>query len=449
VLLSPATVALFTDATVPNTSSLSLAPPPCRPVQTPLKPSPFSSEVVKFDNTAAAPLLTHPHPFPAAMTIRETGGMKISAQAARGFESRCQSLMDKLLSLLHCEHSTTTTASSDNTGEACLVSPPPTVPAVCVRPLAITNTLAVTNILALLGSCKCHSMDSDCSGCEQLQDDTMSTDGMAVATEKLLLPLNVDFPGLNKPLDLHSLSVFACLAKAGVCPSLSPSPSSPTPYACLQAMHTDFQCNSPSLTMIGGSSTATVGLFSVVLAAAMLGDCLVSIDTLLNHDYGGSSTSCSSLIATNAKDSGACVPALIADDSMNLAFIWSFFSSFKYSLDSFGEVSDCLRVSGSLNTVWLDSSAFAKALSAVSHTVSLRSDFSLAFVFGSLALEGPASVAGHGMAKQQSPASFLLANRSPVALLPRNRCSTSCQCLHNFQVCKPSCAQHCNEHSAC
>ena len=79
--------------------------------------------------------------------------------------------------------------------------------------------------------------------------------------------------------------------------------------------------------MIGGSSTTTVGLFSVVLAAATLGDCLVSIDTLLNDDYGVSSGSCTSLIATNAKDSGACVPALIADDSINLALIWSFFSA--------------------------------------------------------------------------------------------------------------------------
>ena len=155
------------------------------------------------------------------------------------------------------------------------------------------------------------------------------------------------------------------------------------------------------------------------------------------------------MIATNAKDSGACVPALIADDSMNLALIWSLVPNFNYSLDSFSVVSDCLRVSGSLNIVWLDTSAFAKALSAVSHLLSLRSDFSLAFVFASLALEGPASVAAHGMAEQLSPASFLLANRSPVALLPRNWCSSPCQCLHNFQVCKPSCAHHCNEHAVC
>ncbi len=357
--------------------------------------------------------------------------MKISAQAARDFESRCQNLLDKLLSLLHCGHSTTSTPSSEDTGNACVVGPPPVVPAACVRPLPITN------ILALLGSCKCHSVDSDCSGREQLQDDLMLTDGIAAATKHSLLPLKVDFPELFRPLDLHSLSVLAYLAKGGVCPSLSPSPSSPTPSACMRAMHTDFQCNAHSLTMIGGSSTATVGLFSVVLAAATLGDYLVSIDTLLNHDYGGSSRSCFSLIATDATDTGACVPALTADDSMNLALIWSI-SSFNYSLDSFSVVSDCLRVSGSLNIVWLDFSAFAKALSAVSHLLSLGLDFSLSFVFGSLALEGPASVAGHGIAKQLSPADFLLANRSPVALLPQNWCSTPCQCLHNFQVCKPS-----------
>ncbi len=281
-------------------------------------------------------------------------------------------------------------------------------------------------------------MHSDCSGCKQLQDDLTLTNGAAVAIKDSLLPLKVDFLGLNKPLDLHSLSVLACLAKAGVCPSPSPSHPSPTPFAAMLAMHTDFQCNAHSLTMIDSSSTATVGLFSVVLAAAKLGDYLVSIDTPLNHDCGSSSRSCSPLIATNATDTGARVPAFIDDDGMNLALVWSIFSRFKYSLDSFGAVSDCLRVSGSLNIVWLDFSAFAKALSQVSHLLTLRSDFSLAFVFGSLALEGPASVAALEMFKQQSPASFLLANRSPVALLPRNWCSLPCQCLHNFQVCKPA-----------
>ena len=378
--------------------------------------------------------------------------MKVAAQAAlTSFETRCQSLVDKLLSLLHSGHSSTSTASSGDTGKACVVSPPAAVPAACVRPLAIANALA------MLGSCKCHSMDSDCSGCEKVQEDPVLTDGAAVATENSLLPLKVNFPGLDKPFDAHSLSVFACLAKAWVCPSLSPSLSNPV--AAMRAMHTELQCNARSLPMIDSSSTTTTGLFSVVLAAAKLGDYLVSIDTVLTHDYGACSGSCTSLIATNAKDigacvpaftTGACVPAFAADDGMNLALIWSLIASLKYSLDSFAAVSDCLRVSGSLNIVWLDSSAFAKALSGVGHTLSLGSDFSLAFVFGSLALEGPASVAGHGMAKQLFPADFLLANRSPVALLPRNWCSTPCQCLHNFQVCKPSCARHCNNvHSAC
>ncbi len=443
---APQAFGLWSAATTSNTSSLSLAPSPWGLIQTPLKPLPFSSEVVKFGNTAAALLLTHLRPFPVTTIIRETAGMEITAQAAASFESKCRSLVDKLLSLLPHEHSSTTTSMAlpEDSGEtSCLVIPPPVVPAACVRPLPITN------ILALFGSCKCHSMDSDCSGCEQLQEDLKLTDGMAEATKNSLLPLKVDFPGLNRSLDLHSLSVFACLAKAGVCPSLSPSPSSPTPSAFMRAMHTALQCNGPSLTMIGGSCTATVGLFSDVLAAAPLGDCLVSIDALLNDDYGGSSKNCTSLIATNAEDTGACVPALLDDDGMNLALIWSLFSGFEYCLNSFATVSDCLRVSGSLNIVWLDFSAFAKALSAVSHLLSLRSDFSLAFVFGSLALEGPASVAGHGMAKQQSPASFLLANRSPVALLPQDWCSTPCQCLHNFQVCKTFCAHQYNVPSAC
>ena len=369
--------------------------------------------------------------------------MKAAAQAAlASFESRCLSLVDKLLSLLHSGHSSTSTASSDDTGKACVVSPPAAVPAACVRPLAITNALA------MLGSCKCHSMDSDCSGCEKVQEDPVLTDGTAVATENSLLPLKVIFPGLDKPFDAYSLSVSACLAKARVCPSLSPSLSNPV--AAMQSMHTELQCNARALTMIYSSSTTTIGLFSVALAAAKLGDYLVSIDTVSTHDYGACSGSCSSLIATNAKDTGACVPAFTADDGMNLALIRSLIASLKYSLDSFAAVSDCLRVSGSLNIVWLDSSAFAKAFSGVGHTLSLGSDFSLAFVFGSLALEGPASVAGHETAKQQSPADFLLANRSPVALLPQNWCSTPCQCLHNFQVCTPSCARHCNNvHSAC
>ncbi len=431
VVCNPATFALFTDATAANTSSLSLASPPWGPAQTLLEPSPRPSNKISFSNTAPASLLPHLHPFPAA-TTRETVSMEIAAQAARIFETRCRILRDKLLCLLHCGQSSTSTTSSQETGKACLVSPPTVVPAACVRPLALTN------ILALLGSCKCHSMHSDCSGCEQPQDDSMLTDGIAAATKNSSLPLKVDFPGLNRPLDLHSLFVLACLAKAGVCPSLSPSHPSPDAFAAMRAMRTALQCNGPSLTMIGGSCTATVGLFSAVLAAAMLGDYLVSINTLLNHNYGGSSRLCTSLIATNATDTGACVPAPIADDSTNLALIWSIVSSFNYSLDSCSVVSDCLRVSGSLNIVWLDSSAFAKALSSVTHLLSLRSDFSLAFLFGSLALEGPALVAGHGMAKQQSPASFLLANRSPVALLPQNWCSTPCQCLHNFQVCKPS-----------
>ena len=428
---APQAFGLWSAATSSNTSSLSLAPSPWGPVQAPLKPSPFSSGVVKYGNTAAALLLTHLHPIPVTTIIRETAGMEITAQAAASCISKCRSLVDKLLSLLPHENSSTTTSMAlpEDSGEtSCLIIPPPVVPAACVRPLPITN------ILALLGSCKCHSMDSDCSGCEQLQEDVKLTDDMAEATKNSLLPLKVDFPGLNRSLDLHSLSVFACLAKAGVCPSLSPSPSSPTPSACMPAMHTALQCNAHSLTITNSSSTATVGLFSVVLAAATLGDNLVSIDALLNGDYGGSSGNCTSLIATNATDTGACVPALVADEDTNLALIWSIFSRFKYSLDSFGAISDCLRVSGSLNIVWLDSSAFAKALSAVGHLLSLRSDFSLAFVFGSLALEGPASVTGHGMAKQLSPADFLLVHRSPVALLPQNWCSTSCQCLHNFQV---------------
>ncbi len=442
VAFRPSAAALLTAATSSNTSGLSLTSPPWGAVQTPLKPSPPLSNEVKFSNTATASLWTHLHPFPAATTTtRETAGMKTVAQAPPSFETRCRNLVDKLLSLLGGGHSSTTTASSEDTGKACIVGPSPVVPAAFVRPLAITNTLA------LLGSCKCHSTVSDCSGCEQLQDDLVLTDGVAVATKDLLLPLKVDSPGLNKPFDAHSLSVLAYLAKAGVCPKHRPSLSSSHPFAFVRAMHTELQCNAHSLTMIGGSSTATVGLFSVVLAAAMMGGCPLSFDRVLNHDYEGSSRSCSSLIATNAKDTGACVPALIADDSMNLALIWSLISSLKYSLDSFAAVSDCLRVSGSLNIVWLDSSAFAKALSAVSHTLSLGLDFSLAFVFASLALEGPASGAGHGMAKQLSPANFLLANRSPMALLPRNWCSTPCQCLHNFQVCKPSCAHHCNEHS--
>ena len=442
VVCSPATFTLLSADASSNTSIMSLALPLWRPAQTLLKPSPPPSKEVKLSNTAAASLLTHLHPFPATTTAtRETGGLKTAAQAAPSFKTRCRNLVDKLLSLLGGGHSSTTTASSDATGKACVIFPP--VHAAGVRPLAITNTLA------LLGSCKCHSMGSDCSGCEQLQDDSTLTDGVAVATKDLLLPLKVDFSWLNKHFDVHSLSVLAYLAKAGMCPSLSPSPLSPNSVAAMRAMHTELQCNAPSLTMINSSSTTTIGLFSVVLAAATLGDYLVSIDTLLNHDYGGSSRSCTSLIATNAKDSGACVPALIADDGMNLALIWSLISSFKYSLDSFAAVSDCLRVSGSLNIVWLDSSAFAKALSAVSHTLSLGLDSSLAFVFGSLTLEGPASVAGHGMAEQQSPPDFLLANRSPVALLLRNWCSVPRQHLHKFQVCKPCCAHHCNEHSAC
>ena len=440
---APQAFGSLTAATSFNTSSLSLGPPPRRPVQTPLKPSPPLSHEVKFSNMAPALLLPHLHPFPAATTITETAGMKAAAQAAlASFETRCLSLVDKLLSLLHSGHSSTSTASSGDTGKACVVSPPAAVPAACVRPLAIANALA------MLGSCRCHSMVSDRSGCGKVQEDPVLTDGMAVATKHSSLPLKVDFPGLHKPFDVYSLSVSACLAKARVCPSLSPSLSNPV--AAMPAMHPELQCNARSPTMTSSSTTTTIGLFSVVHAAAKLGDNLVSFDTLLNHDCGGSSRSCSSSIATNAKDTGACVPAFTADDGMNLALIWSRIASFKYSLDSFAAVSDCLRVSGSLNIVWLDSSAFAKALSGFSHTVSLGWDFSLAFVFGSLALEGPASVAGHGMAKQLFPADFLLANRSPVALLPRNWCSTPCQCLHNFQVCKPSCARHCNNvHSAC
>ena len=232
LVFKPAAFALLTSATSSNTSSLSLAPPPWGPVQTPLKPSPPPSKEVQFSNTEPTLLLGRLHPFPAATTIRETAGMKVPAQAAHDFESMCQNLLDKLLSLLHCGHSTTTTTSSEDTGKACVVSPPPVVPAAYVRPLPITN------ILALLASCKCHSMGSDCSWCEQLQDDSTLTDSMAVATKNSLLPLKVDFPELNKPLDLHSLSVLACLAKAGVCPSLSPSPSSPTPSPCMPAMHT-------------------------------------------------------------------------------------------------------------------------------------------------------------------------------------------------------------------
>ncbi len=368
--------------------------------------------------------------------------MKTAAQAAPSLENRYRSLMDKLLSLLDGGHSSTTTSSSEDSGKACIISPPPAVHIACVSSLAVTNTLA------LLGSCKCHSMVSDCSGCEQLQDDPVLTDGVAVVTKDSLLPIKVDFPGLNKPVDVHSLSLLAHMAKAGVPPNQSPSLSSPNPVAFMRAMHIKLQCKARSLTMIDSSSTTAFGLFSVVLAAEMAGGCPSSTDTLLNCDYGGSSRSCSSLIATPAKDTGACVPAFTADDGMNIALIWSLFSSFTHSLDSFAAVSDCFRVSGSLNIVWLDSSAFAKALSAVSHTVSLGLDFSLAFVFASLALEGPASGAGHGMAKQQSPADFLLANRSPAALLPRIWCRTPCPHLHNFQVCKPSCAHHCNVHSA-
>jgi len=121
LVFSPAAFALLTAATSSNTSSLSLATPPWRPAQTPLKPFPSPSKDVKFGNTATASLLTHLQPFPAV--TRETAGMKTAAQAAPSLENRCRSLMDKLLSLLDGGHSSTTTSSSEDSGKACIVSP--------------------------------------------------------------------------------------------------------------------------------------------------------------------------------------------------------------------------------------------------------------------------------------------------------------------------------------
>ena len=93
------------------------------------------------------------------------------------------------------------------------------------------------------------------------------------------------------------------------------------------------------------------------------------------------------------------------------------------------------------NIVWL---AFAKALSAVIHT-EFRVLFGLCVcLFG---IGRPGLRAWVWMAKQLSSTDFLLANRSPVALLPRDWCSMPCQHLHNFLVCKPFCARHCIVHS--